>query len=123
MKGVELPVNVLVIIVIAVIVIIALVAMLTGAIPILGPASQSAAFNAACQVLITGQRCSIEDATLTIDVAWDVNGLGGQPDGKINPIESVTDPTIRDTLFKMCTSKYQATTDAACKKLCGCPGL
>jgi hypothetical protein len=104
MKGIELPVNVLVIIVIAVIVIIALVALLTGGIPLLGPVQVSAVFNAGCTSL---QDAGCMDSS-AIHVNLDVNS------------DKIIDE--KDTLLGLCQTKYGAIDDAACKKLCKCPG-
>jgi len=103
-KGIELPVNVLVIIVIAVIVIIALVALLTGGIPLLGPVQVSAVFNAGCT--------SLQDQGCTNSAAIHVNLDVADPKG----IDAA------DTLLVLCQTKYGALDDAACKKLCKCPG-
>lgn len=110
MKGIELPVNVLVIIVIAVIVIVALVALLTGGLPFLTPINYNAALQSSCGTLVASNLCGVEGSTGTTLVNVDVGG-----DGKIDSA---------DTLQALCDAKFQTGgSETKCKQLCHCPGL
>jgi hypothetical protein len=106
-KGVELPINILVIVAIAVIVLLGLVALyFVGFNPFSTTAGLEGIKNKACQDLVQTNNCGV--STTTIQVNYDVNG------------DDVVGST--DTLDLLCSKYYSRTTEAACKGLCSCPG-
>ncbi|MFH0829707.1 MAG: hypothetical protein V1887_00920 [Candidatus Aenigmatarchaeota archaeon] len=104
-KGLELPVNVLVIIAIAVIILIAMIALLTTGIISWRPGEVALAKGDACSKLINAG-CDAAD-TLTIDTS--LRDSAG----------------AYEKLQTLCEKEYGvAAGDAvACMKVCGCPGL
>ena len=107
-KGVELPINILVIVAIAVIVLLGLVALyFIGFNPFSTTAGLEGIKNKACQALVQTNNCGV--STTTIQANYDVDG-----DGAID--------ITNDNLLAFCTKFYSRTTDAACKGLCSCPG-
>ena len=106
MKGVELPINILVIVAIAVIVLLGLVALyFVGFNPFSTTAGLEGIKNKACQALVQTNNCGV--ATSTIPVSYDV---GGDSDA------------TNDFLDDFCATYYSRTTESACKALCSCPG-
>ncbi|MCD6477152.1 MAG: hypothetical protein J7K26_03280 [Candidatus Aenigmarchaeota archaeon] len=140
MKGIELPINLLVIISIAVIVLLGLIAMYTlGIGPFTASVGLESVKNAACAAL---QRDNCVSPTDEIIVNFDAN-----KDGEVNPgigadfdpnsnvktdfvwnaaDESATTRATKtnknDNLAALCKYYYNKESDAACKALCGCPG-
>jgi len=105
-KGVELPINILVIVAIAVIVLLGLVALyFVGFNPFSTTAGLEGIKNKACQQLVQASNCNV--ATSTIPVSYDVlaDGLA-----------------TNDFLDAFCAEYYGRPTEAACKALCSCPG-
>lgn len=105
MKGVELPINILVIVAIAVIVLLGLVALyFTGFGPFSQVAGQEAIKNQACAELNPREGCTADPATLSIN--YDVDGDG-----------------IMNDFWQDFANQFYGCTDAACaKRICGCPG-
>ena len=144
MKGIELPINVLVIVAVAVIVLLGIVALfMIGFSPFSTVSGQESYKNAACTQLVRGG-CVDSPDIVTVNFDADEDGIvcstnsndwcsldgelinqgtvGNRPScnspGKcIGP--PVEDP---DTLMDLCANFYQASTETACKKVCGCPG-
>jgi hypothetical protein len=102
-KGIELPVNVLVIIVIGVLVLIALATLVATGVLSARPIQIQMEKNSACSALVLGG-CTGDPAKVRVNI--DVDG-----DGKVD---------AADTFDKLCAVELQATTPEACKALCGC---
>jgi hypothetical protein len=115
MKGVELPINVLVIIVIAVIVLLAIVAVyFAGWTPYASSAGVDAIKNDACRKM--SYDCSKDPTTIEI-TNFDVDGDGSSGvDASGAPIDT------GDNLQELCETYYDVgPTDLdACRRLCGC---
>jgi hypothetical protein len=122
MKGIELPINVLIIIAVAIIVLIAVVAMFYSPVNTSGNSvSLDVAKSQACRSLVIGYNCnnagtsSPADATTLGSIRvdnYDVDGLLGPN-------------SVGDTLMYLCVKKYMvgaadAAGAASCRKLCGC---
>jgi hypothetical protein len=121
MKGIELPINILIIIAIAIIVLIAVVSMFYG--PFSSgteTVSSDIAKNDACQILIS-RKCNV----LTSDSV--INNFDANRDNSING-GATAFPTnctaaggaTRDNLASLCICYYSITTEAGCKDFCGC---
>jgi len=112
MKGLELPINVLIIIVLAVIVLIAVVAFFY---PSFFSGSQTvgveSAKTQACRSLIA-IRCT--DSSLVGVINFDAN-----QDGNIWNISSQA-LANGDTLLELCTNYFQTAVDEECRAMCGC---
>ncbi len=120
MKGVELPINVLVVVAIAVIVLLGLVALYTsGFIGSSAGISLTAAKNNACSQLLQ-RNCGTTNTT-TIPVNFDADRSGG--------INYTSNPAQwgsgykTDNLFTLCRDWTGAPTDRECKIQCSCPGI
>src|SRR3972149_6967921 len=101
MKGVELPINVLVIVAIAVIVLLGLVALyLAGFSPFSYIAGLEAVKNAACSQLNRGGGCSLDPAQIWVN--YDAN-----KDGGIDANETAVEDNT-DTLDQLCTNFFNA---------------
>jgi len=119
MKGIELPINILVIIAMAVMVLLGLVAIYMGGFG--GGAGQiqlNSAKTDACQELIRSGKCG--DASYTSNI--NVTGFDANKDGSLNP------GTSGDNLQSLCIKWYGCTdtdnrafVDCCHKKVCGCP--
>jgi hypothetical protein len=125
MKGIELPINVLIIIAVAVIVLIAIIAMFypawTG-----GSSTMTieGAKSNACQILTESKKCSVATSTIGV-VGFDANKDAN------HAIETQLDAAVSagDTLSALCDNYYQINAVTAgtasqaeirCKQLCGC---
>ncbi len=108
MKGVELPINILVIVAIAVIVLLGLVALyFTGFGPFSATAGQEAIKNQACTTLNPRAGCQSDPSTIAVN--YDVNG-----DGSI---------TLAQDNWQTFANMFYGCTDSACaKRVCSCPG-
>jgi hypothetical protein len=96
MKGVALPIEVLVIVVVAVIVLLGIIAVFfTGWSPFASTAGIDAIKNEACRKII--YNCTKNTASV--------------------PITGVTGSA---NLLALCTNYYNAPTEPECKRLCGC---
>ncbi len=103
-KGIELPINTLIILAVVIIVLLFLVGIfLTGGTSAGDVFAMQAAKNKACQGVVTN--CAGAD-TSAISVDYDV---GGDKD------------TSNNNLLELC-KKLGASDDTACKRLCGCTG-
>jgi hypothetical protein len=110
MKGVELPINILVIVAIAVIVLLALVALyFIGFSPFSTSISIEGVKNAACSELV---RRGCIDTTNTIQTP----GFDSDNDGT-----SGETAANGDNLDKLCENFYNRINETDCKRLCGCP--
>jgi len=109
MKGIELPINILIIVAIAVIVLIAVIAMFY---PAFNSGSSTVGLETAktqaCRSLVVGLKCNTTIALNTIRVDnYDVNG-----NGFVNE--------AADNLDNLCDLKYQTASDSDCRKMCNC---
>ena len=109
MKGVELPINILVIVAIAVIVLLGLVALyFTGFGPFSATAGQEAIKNQACVDLNPRAGC-IDDPS-TIVVNYDV-------------VDKDTGADLADNWQTFADQFYGCAGDSSCaRRICGCPG-
>jgi uncharacterized membrane protein len=126
MKGMELPVNTLIIVVIALVILLAILALFFGVWPSVQGVSLEAAKNNACQIL-TSTGCTADPITIK------VNDFDADKDGNYGTAETGTtwtwgnscDPSRAadgDNLAALCACYYFITTDALCTSdVCGCP--
>lgn len=134
MRGIELPINALIIIVIAVIVLVALIAMFY---PAFSGGSQTVSVESvkstACQILVEAKKCGATTPltnTSQITISnFDANKDGTNGDNMANTVNSgVTFPTScttashpdHDNLASLCICYYSIYTEVGCKALCGC---
>ena len=128
LKGIELPVNALIIVILAVLVLLGILAMYAGVwSPSSGGVNLEAAKDNACHMLAS-MGCSVHPAAIP------VNNFDADGSGKFNPGSSVcgceppacTTPggTQADNLWNLCTCKYKMPQDPVgcvqCMKMCGC---
>jgi hypothetical protein len=133
MKGIELPINVLIIVAVAIIVLIAVVAMFFPAWRnASGTVTSDVAKSAACQLLIE-RGCNVETKYITIkNFDADKDGTYGTIDATSNwgwnPI-SLCMNTLHtgasgDNLASLCACYYSIGSgtdpESVCKELCGC---
>lgn len=113
MKGVELPINILVIVAIAVIVLLGLVALyFTGFGPFSATAGQEAIKNQACTDL--NPRAGCTDDPSSVWVNYDVNDDGS--------IDDPATPT-NDNFQAFADLFYGCGGDSSCaRRICSCPG-
>lgn len=110
-KGIELPINVLVVVAVAVIVLIGMVALyMAGFFPFQKGIGSDAAKNAACNKLLRQNNCAIDTNTIKVNFDADNDGVIGGGG---------------DTLENLCINYYGCTgsdtdKEICCKKLCGC---
>jgi hypothetical protein len=129
MKGVELPINTMVIVVLAVIILLALVAMYFSG---FGPFSTAVGLEGvrgdACRRLVQENGCRVSTSTIGIS-DYDANknnkmgtteintgwtwGTGGSVCGQFAAGDG-------DNLASLCNCTYGLTTETACRGLCGC---
>jgi hypothetical protein len=110
MKGIELPINVLVIIVIAVIVLLGLIAVyFTGWTPFAQTAGVDAVKNAGCRMVV--YNCSIDLKTILFD-----GTMAGLPTFDVTG-EGVFDSN--DNMEQLCLIHFDADS-RQCAKICGC---
>ncbi|MFH1229504.1 MAG: hypothetical protein V1678_03715 [Candidatus Aenigmatarchaeota archaeon] len=110
MKGVELPINVMIIIVLAIIVLLAVMALFFG---VWNPGKSSlsleTAKSSACNILIS---TGCKDTSIKVN-NFDVDGDGITNDG--------TNVDNGDTLQKLCELYYNTGSDVVkCKAICHC---
>ncbi len=110
MKGVELPVNVMVMLVIAVIVLFSVLALFLGIwSPVPGTITPDAARSAACLKLMTGTPDCLNADLTDIHIGnfdADKNGVAGSPG---------------DNLMTLCNNYYDTNGDQdRCRALCNC---
>ncbi|MFH1474097.1 MAG: hypothetical protein ABIE55_04395 [Candidatus Aenigmatarchaeota archaeon] len=121
MKGIELPINVLVIIVIAVIVLLGVIAVyFTGWTPFAETAGVDAVKNAGCRMVVYD--CSSIDLT---NILFDGSKAGlpkydVNDDGYFCPADTANCASrANDNMVNLC-SIYFDTDATGCAKLCGC---
>ena len=105
MKGIELPINVLIIVAVALVVLLAIIAIyFSGFNPFSGAMNIEAAKNEACRRLVQENRCGGTPAGIIItDLDFSYNG------------------DVQDTLDELCQDVFNTANDAKCKQMCGCP--
>jgi len=120
MKGITLPVNVLVIVAIAVIVLLGLVGLyFTGFSPFSQVAGVEGAKNSVCRDLLIAKRCLVGTNTITIS-NFDANKNGrNDPGPNWNWATGVGD----DNLAALCYNYYGARNEPQCKSVCTCVGM
>jgi hypothetical protein len=99
MKGLELPVNILVIIIIAIIVLLALVALFLGGWTGVGVVSSQSAKSEACAVLI-GNSCHSTAFQNNVPLAG--NFCGSSTTCTVSEIASKVGPSDQDSFYKSC---------------------
>ena len=130
MKGISLPINTLIIVVIGLVVLLGIVAMWFGGFsPFSTSISVEGAKNALCDEEVR-EGCDDETRMQTID-SFDANknGAVGAAEATQNfnwgappACTSATLPANHgDNLASICYCFYGRTTEASCRKLCGCP--
>ena len=118
MKGIELPINILVIIAMAVMVLLGLVAIYMGGFG--GGAGQIQLNNAkteACQELIRAGQCGNASYTSNINVT----GFDANKDGSLNPGTGDNLKTLCVNWYGCPSSVGREFVDCCHKKVCGCP--
>jgi len=111
-KGVELPINILVIVAIAVIVLLGLIALyFVGWGPFAGAAGLEGVKNAACRELVQENRCNLTTLSLIPTPNFDADKDG-------TPGETAA---AGDNLDNLCEKYFNYPDDADCGRLCGCP--
>ena len=127
MKGVELPVNTLIIIVLVIVVLIALISIFYATYrPSQESMNMEAAEKLACQTY-TGSSCSQDLSMITIS-NFDANNNGKLNDGTgISGYEPWSKSancgsgaTSGDNLATLCLCQYDKDSADACAKFCGC---
>jgi len=121
MKGLELPINTLIIIVLAMVILLAILAMLYGVwTPGSAGLTLESAKNSACQMLMsTGCR----DASMIMVYNFDADRDGefdpGEGGGNCN---DPSDPTAQDNLYTLCKCWYSEPNEQNCREeICNCP--
>lgn len=120
MKGLSLPINVLVIVVIAIIVLLGVVAIYFGGFsPFSSAISVEGAKNGACSELVR-KNCAVNPGAIVIQ------NFNANNDTSINPgaepsLTTLTCNAGSDNLARLCACFYQRTNNVDCKRLCGCP--
>jgi len=106
MKGLELPVNVMIILVLGMIILIAVIVLVyDGYKPSINSVDQTTAKNNACGVL-TSLGCSVSTSSIVIS-NFDTN--------KDNILDN------SDTLMSLCENFYSITDEGDCRtEICGC---
>jgi hypothetical protein len=129
-KGIELPINILVIVAIAVIVLLGIIALyFTGFGPFSGATALEGIKNSACRQLVQTYNCAGTTTAASITITnFDANN-----DGAINGAVTFgtwgvaancnAAATSADNLASLCQCRYGRTTEAACRQMCGCPGV
>jgi hypothetical protein len=122
-KGLELPMNIVILLVIAIIVLIAIMALLYSTYPTAkGSVDLSTAKNSACQFLIN-MGCLPSTGTVLVN-DFDANMDGNIQTGSENFGSSDTiscDKNGGDNLARLCACYYGVTTNLQCRmKICGC---
>jgi len=130
-KGMELPINMLVIITVAIIILMGIIAMyVLGTGPFTASIGIESIKNTACAEL---QRANCGIQSETIGISFDANNDGkvAPGAGKAIPANGVGDDfewgaanTVNtlDNLAALCKYRYSKTGENACKALCSCPG-
>jgi flagellar basal body-associated protein FliL len=123
MKGIELPINALIIIAIAVIVLIALVSMFYSTFSSSSvTVSLDMAKSQACRALVEGNNCNTNVNTWNIPVYnFDANKDKATSPGS-EPLAAFPTCNLggKDNLARLCACYYQLTTENDCRKMCSC---
>ncbi len=117
MKGVELPINILVVVAVAVIVLLGVVALyFSGFVTPAGVMSSEAAKEAGCtRVMRNPNGCiTVDPSTILLD-----GTVTGLPAFDANDDASITNA---DTLLALCDNYFGVAAAGDCRKLCGCSG-
>jgi hypothetical protein len=126
MKGIELPINVLIIVAVAIIVLIALVAMFYPNFKSSSTVVNSDIYkSSACQIMID-RKCTPSPSDITI-ANFDADKNGKQDSGSGWTFSTATTSlcakatnTNKDNLASLCDCYYSITNENSCKALCGC---
>ena len=124
MKGLELPVNILIIVVIAIIVLIAVVAMFYPAFSSgSDTVSSDVAKTTSCQLLID-RGCGIDTNTIPIS-NFDADKDSSKDPGAtwewgVSTCNNDDSTASNDNLAALCDCYYSLKTESACMSLCGC---
>jgi Flp pilus assembly protein TadG len=128
-KGVELPINILVVVAIAVIVLLGLVALyFVGYNPFAQSAGLEGVKNTACRTLVQTRNCDpTTGATWLITINnFNANApvdtiVGDNTAGASYPTAcTAAGGATHDNLASLCVCQYGRTTEAACRQMCGC---
>jgi hypothetical protein len=129
-KGVELPINILVIVAIAVIVLLGLIALyFVGWGPFAGAAGLEGVKNAACRELVQGTNCAGDSWAITIS-NFDADDDGSNDpgtgwnwavDAEKECGDTAVGATEEDNLASLAACYYGRTNEAGVKGLCNCP--
>jgi hypothetical protein len=126
MKGVELPINVIVIVVLCLVVLLAILALFWGVwTPGVAGISLEAAKNNACQMLLSTGGCGLDDSTKTINV----NNFDANKDGKFEAGNGFDDTANackangggQDNLYMLCKCWYLVDETSCKTRICSCP--
>lgn len=124
MKGAELSINVVIVIVLCLIVLLVIVALVFGVVNIF-PESLETAKTSACNMLMETNGCGISGSTNGISISnFDAN-----KDGKIGEPGTAGDDTSAcgpgssgdDNLFMLCKCWFNVNEDLCEKNVCNCP--
>ena len=117
MKGLELPINVIIILIIGLIVLLAIFAFFSG---VWNPGTQGisleTAKQSACQKLVS-LNCAFSPRDITI------NNYDADEDGKLDPgngFDVNVDDNNKDNLMTLCYKKFGITQETPCKQICNC---
>lgn len=125
MKGLSLPINVLVIVVVAIIVLLGVVAIYFGGFsPFSSAISVEGVKNGVCEEIVrTG--CTKDPATINLpEFDADQDGLTGTTDvgnDVTGNCGSSTPGELDDNFENLCRCFYNRNTKSDCRQLCGCP--
>jgi hypothetical protein len=120
-KGVELPINILVVVAIAVIVLLGLIALyFIGFGPFSGATGLEGVKNEACRQYVQNKNCAGALTAVTIP-NYDADGDKTIDEGSGFVDDDCADAATQDNLRSLCECQYARGTDADCRKLCGCP--
>jgi len=123
LKGVELPINTMIIVVLCLIVLIAIVVLFFGTWdPGKGVLTQEAAKNNACQLMIASRCNSNPENVIVRNFDADRDGVLNTPGAGIGACAS--SPGQGDTLYMLCKCWYgiieDTNFDKNCKSICMC---
>ena len=125
MKGVELPINVIVIVVLALVVLLGILALFSGVwTPGVAGISLEAAKNNACQMLVsTG--CDSPASIIVKDFDADKDGTLNEARSDVNNNADACTPGAAtnsgDNLYMLCKCWYGADETDCETRICGCP--
>jgi hypothetical protein len=134
MKGAELPINTIIIIVLAMIVLLAVAALyFTGFGPFSTAVGLEGEKNSACRVLVQEKRCEFATNEIKFDGTmvqkFDANkdnSLSGDTTfgawGAATNCGGGAAGTSKDNLASLCQCFFGVTSEGQCRTMCGCPG-